>query len=155
MTTNQQLIAHFYTCFQQKDYRGMQACYHPDAVFNDEIFKNLNGVQAGQMWEMLIKSGKDMQLTFSDVEGNPEGGSANWVAVYTFSKTGRKVTNVISAEFQITDEKIIRHTDSFDFKSWARQAFGLTGFLLGGTAFFRNKVAATAMQNLQKFIQTH
>ena len=133
----------------------MQECYHPNAVFNDEVFQNLTGIEAGLMWEMLIKSGKDMKVTFSDIEGNPEGGSANWVAVYTFSKTGRKVTNIISAEFDIADGKIMKHTDSFDFHRWARQAFGLTGFILGRTSFFRNKIRDTARENLQKFIGQH
>ena len=40
---NQLLLEHFYTCFQNKDYAGMQACYTDDATFSDEEFDNYRG----------------------------------------------------------------------------------------------------------------
>lgn len=58
MTQNENLINTFYTCFQNKDFRGMQACYADNAVFSDCIFQKLNSSQVRSMWEMFCKNGK-------------------------------------------------------------------------------------------------
>jgi ketosteroid isomerase-like protein len=153
--TNEQLIQNFYKAFQNKDIAGMKACYHPEITFNDEAFKNLKGKQASAMWDMLIQGGKDMRITFRDVKANDSSGSAVWEAFYTLSLTGRKVHNIISAKFEFKDGKIINHQDKFDFWRWSRQAFGLTGWLLGWTPILRNKVQKTVGERLQKFITNH
>ena len=55
--------------------------------------------------------------------------------------------------FEIKDGKIIKHTDDFDFYKWAKQAFGITGVLVGWTVFFKNKVRVKALEGLKKYIQ--
>lgn len=153
MSINEQTIQTFYTCFQKKDYKGMQACYADDATFSDSVFVGLNAAQVRAMWEMLIRRGKDLQLEFSNVFADAQSGSAQWVATYTFSATGHKVINRIQARFEFRDGKIIRHTDSFDFYTWARQALGVTGLLLGWTSFLKNKVRQGAMKNLAAYME--
>lgn len=151
--SNQVLIETFYTCFQNKDYQGMQACYADDATFSDEAFQNLNAAQVRAMWEMLIRRGKDLHLEFGQVSANDTSGSAYWEATYTFSATGRKVVNKINASFELEGGKMKKHLDHFDFYSWARQAFGPIGVMLGWTSYFKNKVRTTAMENLAKFME--
>ena len=131
----------------------MQSCYADTAVFNDAVFKNLNSVQVKAMWEMLCKRGKDLQLEYDNVVATENGGSAHWQATYTFSATKRKVINNINAEFEIENGRIVKHTDSFSFYTLAKQAFGITGILLGRTSFFKNKVQKGAMTNLQTFMK--
>ena len=47
---------------------------------------------------MLCKNAKDFSLTFSNIQLlDEEYATCNWVATYTFSKTGRKVVNNIKA----------------------------------------------------------
>ena len=152
MEENRILLEKFYSAFQKKDFKTMQACYALDATFNDEAFSNLNGKEAGKMWEMLITRGKDLELKFEILEATENGGKARWIAKYTFSKTKRLVINEIIGVFEIKNGKILNHADHFDFYKWARQAFGLTGLLLGWTTFFKNKVQKTAMESLKKFI---
>lgn len=153
MNANEQLIQNFYTCFQQKDYKGMQACYADDATFSDAVFKNLNAAQVKAMWEMLVSKGKDMRIDFGQIEANGNTVRAHWDAYYTFSSTGRKVINKIDATFEIENGKIVKHTDHFDFYTWAKQALGLNGLLLGWTSFLRNKVSTQAMKNLDSFMR--
>lgn len=153
MHPNENLIHAFYQAFQRKDYETMKKCYHEDAVFNDEAFRGLNACETGKMWEMLIKSGKDLELEYSGVEADDKQGKAVWVARYTFSKARRKVVNRIEAAFEFQDGKIVRHTDRFDFYRWARQALGLTGLLLGWAGFFRNKVRAGAKERLREYMK--
>lgn len=153
MTSNQELISTFYKAFQNKDYTVMQECYAADAIFNDEVFKNLDAAQVKAMWEMLIKRGKDLQLEFKNIAADDISGSAEWTATYTFSQTKRKVVNRIKANFIFENGKIIKHTDHFDFYKWTKQALGLKGFLLGWTGFLRNKVRQTAMKNLEVYMK--
>ncbi|MCW5923500.1 MAG: nuclear transport factor 2 family protein [Saprospiraceae bacterium] len=152
---NEQLIRHFYESFQRKDYRDMAACYHPDATFRDEAFGLKNGKEIAAMWHMLCEAGKDLRVEFSSVQANENSGRAHWEAWYTFSRTGRRVHNVIEARFEFLEGKIIRHEDSFSFWRWSRQSLGATGLLLGWSGFLKNKVRSTAMSGLWKFIEKH
>ncbi|MGH1365732.1 MAG: nuclear transport factor 2 family protein [Calditrichia bacterium] len=151
MHSNAELIQKFYASFQQRDYRGMIECYHPDVQFKDEAFQ-LEGKSAGAMWHMLCERGKDLKLEYSGIEANDESGRAHWDAWYTFSQTGRKVHNSIDATFTFRDGKIIKHTDVFNFWRWSRQALGPAGMLLGWTPFLRNKVADGAQKSLNQFM---
>ena len=153
MTDNQVLIIKFYMAFQNKDFKTMQGCYADNATFSDEAFKNLNASQVRAMWEMLISRGKDLTLIFKNVQATPNGATAEWVAYYTFSKTGRKVENHIKASFIIENGKIVQHLDQFNFHKWSKQALGTVGLLLGWTSFFQNKVSETAMSGLADFMK--
>ena len=147
------LITRFYTAFQQKDFKTMASLYHPEARFKDAAFELNSGKEAAAMWTMLVTAGKDLRIEFRDVRADGDQGSAHWEAWYTFSKTGRKVQNVIEAQFEFKDGLIYRHTDQFDFARWSRQALGLTGWLLGWSGFLKNKVSSTAMKNLRRFME--
>lgn len=154
MHPNAQLIEKFYSSFQKKDAAGMLACYHPDVEFADAVFA-LKGKQAGAMWHMFCEGGRDLALTFGDIQADDARGQAHWEATYTFSATGRKVRNIIEAEFQFKDGKIIRHHDHFDFWRWARMALGPVGVILGWTPLVQNRVKRIGRGNLEKFIQAH
>jgi len=79
-------------------------------------------------------------------------GSAEWIATYTFSASGNKVVNKIKGNFVFENEKIVQHKDSFDFYTWAKQALGFKGLLLGWTSFLHKKVKQGARSNLLKFM---
>lgn len=155
MNTNEQLIQRFYTAFQQKDYQTMQDCYAENVTFDDPAFPGLVGKRAKAMWHMLVTAGTDLQLTFNDIKAGDTTGSCNWVAVYTFSLTGRKVTNRVQASFLFSNGKIIHHQDTFNFHKWASQAMGAKGLLLGWTGFFRKKVQTITRQRLDAFVAKH
>ncbi len=151
MHPNAELIERFYRAFQAKDGAAMAACYHPDVQFSDPVFTDLRGPRAGAMWKMLTERGKDLKLEFRDVRADDRKGSAHWDAWYTFTGTGRKVHNIIDAEFEFRDGKIVRHTDRFDLHRWAGQALGIAGTLLGGTSYLQNKVRAQAAKSLAQY----
>ncbi len=150
MHPNEELITRFYEAFAARDHEGMAACYHEDVRFSDPAFPDLRGARAGAMWRMLCERGKDLVLTFSDVQAGNESGSTRWEAVYTFSLTGRKVHNRIQARFRFRDGRIVEHDDSFDFWAWARQALGPPGVLMGWTPLLKGKVQRTAGAQLDR-----
>lgn len=153
MNANEQLINHFYTCFKNKDFKGMQACYADNATFSDAVFKDLTAAQVKAMWQMLISKGKDMRIEYAQISADEKTGKAHWDAYYTFSSTGKKVVNKIDASFEFENGKIVKHTDDFNFYTWAKQALGTTGLLLGWTGFLKKKIQTTAMANLEKFMK--
>lgn len=152
MNPNEQLITNFYKAFQKRDYKTMQACYSDNATFSDEVFVNLNAKEVRAMWEMLITRGKDLQLEFKNIRADEKTGSAEWVATYTFSATGKKVVNRINASFVFENGKIIKHTDHFSFYKWSSQALGFMGFFLGWTSFLKQKVRSQAAKSLSEFL---
>jgi len=149
---NALLIAKFYAAFQNKDYKAMQDVYHGQATFRDPVFKTLNSPEVRAMWQMLSLSGSDLRILCDHVEASEQAGSCVWEAWYTFSRTGKKVHNVIKANFQFRDGLIVKHEDSFDFWRWSRQAFGVTGLLIGWTPVFQEKVSSMALAGLKKFM---
>ncbi len=155
MNQNEQLIHDFYSAFQKLDWQSMQQCYSPDIHFSDPAFSDLKGNEAAAMWHMLCTRAKDFELSFSDVQADDSQGSCCWKATYTFSQTGRKVQNVVFAQFQFVDGKIVRHSDHFSFWRWSRMALGPVGLWLGWSGFLKRKVQHQALNGLRLFMRRH
>ena len=148
--TNNLLIEKFYSSFAAGDAGGMVSCYTDDIVFKDPAFGELKGGDAKNMWRMLLKT-PGIKITTHNITADDTTGSADWVAEYTFSLTGKVVINKVHADFIFSNGKIVKHTDYFSFWRWAGQAFGLKGLLLGWTPLMRNKVREQALARLRKF----
>lgn len=144
------MIEKFYASFAARDAEGMVSCYADDIAFEDPAFGPLKGNDAKNMWRVLLKN-PDIKVTCSNVKADDKSGSADWVAVYTFSRTGRKVTNRVSAQFVFNNGKIVTHKDRFNIWRWAGQAMGLKGYLLGWTPLMRNGIQKQAVALLIKF----
>jgi ketosteroid isomerase-like protein len=145
--------ARFYDAFAARDWRTMGALYAEDAVFSDPAFPQLDAPGVRAMWRMLVTRGTDLALTYEVLEESASAAHVRWVARYTFSQTGRKVVNNISATLQLRNGLIVQHVDSFAFHRWAKQALGPAGALLGWTDWFQRKVQTRAAASLQQFIQ--
>jgi len=148
-------IERFYAAFAQLDGDTMQACYAPDAHFEDEVFTLDGPRQIGGMWRMLCETTKAKGLPHWKLDvSQVTDRSAHWDAHYLFSATGRKVLNRIDASFEFNASGlIVRHRDRFDFWAWSRQALCAPGVLLGWTPFLRNKVRAQAAGSLKRFLE--
>jgi len=123
MTTNEKLLHQFYTAFQQKDYKIMQACYAENANFSDAVFTSLDAAHVRAMWEMFCVKSKELDIEYGNIAANDKRGSAEWIATYIFSATGKKVVNHITADFTFKKGKIVKHIDEFNFYKWATQAW--------------------------------
>jgi ketosteroid isomerase-like protein len=149
---NETLLQTFYDAFDKHDGDRMAACYAPDARFSDPVFTDLRGDEPGAMWRMLTGRADDLRVELLEHEAGDERGSARWLANYTFTQTGRHVTNDVRATFRFSDGLIAEHDDEFGFHRWARQALGPTGLLLGWTPIVRNATRRRARASLDEFI---
>ncbi|REG99552.1 nuclear transport factor 2 family protein [Flavobacterium aquicola] len=155
MNSNEQLIHKFYSAFASADAKAMCECYHPNIQFQDPAFGVLKGSDACQMWKMLLEKSKgNIKIEFSDITADEHTGIAKWIATYNFSKTNRKVVNLVHAQFQFHDGLIIKHTDYFDIWKWSKQAFGFKGFLLGWTGFMQKQIQKQAVASLKNYTKT-
>ena len=149
--TTREVAERLYACFAKRDGDGMAALYAPDARFSDPVFPSLDGAGAGAMWRMLAERAKDFSLQVDGIEADGEVARVRWTARYVFSATGRNVTNKVSSTLRVKDGKIVEHRDAFDFRAWARQAFGLVGMFVGGRGFFQRRVQQKAADNLAAY----
>ncbi len=147
-------LTSFYQAFQKEDGEAMASMYHENAKFSDEVFRNLNAKEAGAMWKMLIERAKgDLKIEFHSIVEGDNSATCIWEARYLFSKTGRRVHNIIRSEMKFKDGKIIDHKDSFNFWLWSRMALGMPGLLLGWMPIIRIKTQRMARKGLDVFIK--
>lgn len=151
MHRNAALITRLYSALAASDGATMGACYADDARFSDPAFRNLDADGVRAMWAMLCSRASDLSVEVRSIEADDSRGRARWVATYTFSKTGRKVRNVIDAEYEFRDGLIVRHTDRFDLWRWAGMALGPKGWLLGWTPLVQNAIRREAIRTLDAF----
>lgn len=153
MHPHQELLTRFFEAMSRRDAEAMGACYHPEAMFMDPAFGRLNHDEVYAMWRMLMGRAKGMDMTFEVLHADDGSGAAHWEPIYTFSKTGRTVHNVIDSQFGFLDGLILAHRDRFDLWRWSRQALGLPGLLLGWSPYLKTKIQAEARGQLAKFME--
>ncbi len=147
------LIERFYRAFNEGDGNTMAACYAPDVRFSDPAFGELRGREAGAMWRMLTSRSEDLEIELPEHDADETTGTAHRIARYTFS-TGRPVVNDIQARFRFEDGLIAEHDDRFPFYTWAKQALGARGTLLGWTPILPAIVKKTVRGRLDEFNTT-
>jgi ketosteroid isomerase-like protein len=150
---NAELIARLYAALARRDAAAMGSCYADDARFDDPVFRQLDADGVRAMWHMLCERATDLSIEASGIEADATHGKARWIATYTFSRTGRRVRNVIDAEYAFRDGRIVRHTDRFSLWRWAGMALGLKGALLGWAPPVREAIRREALRGLEKFRQ--
>lgn len=143
----------FYDALVARDWKVVGSLYADDATFNDPVFTHLQAAEVRAMWRMLLTRGKDLTVVYEVLNETQTAAQVRWTATYTFSQTGRKVVNVITAALSLRDGKIVRQVDAFDFHRWSSQALGPIGVLLGWTPWLQRKVQRQAMAGLHSFVR--
>lgn len=151
MNEHLELIDRFYRALSRRDAESMIACYHAQSRFEDPVFGPLDHADAVAMWRMLCERGKDLRFVASGLYATDLEGGAHWEAKYTYGATGRRVINRGDAKFIFRDGQILHHVDEFDLYRWMRQALGITGALIGWSAFGRRVVRRRARGALARY----
>ncbi len=144
---NAALLEKLYSSLDQRLDAVMADCYHPEATFHDIAFDLKGKNQIRLMWRMICSG--DIRTTFKVTEANEEGGTVQAIDNYTFTETGRRVSNRIESRFRFRDGLIFEHRDRCDPKEWAKAALGgVLGFFAGRFHFLR---AWKAREKLRRF----
>ena len=156
MQTPEQVIENFYSSFQKLNAAGMNACYTRDISFFDPMFDLLQGDEVRAMWEMLCANAKDFTLSFSNITDlGDDYYTCDWIANYSFSKTGKMVTNKVKAHMKIENGIITEHSDAFSLHAWSKQALGFSGYLFGWNSYYRRKIKNNARRSLLAYMQNN
>jgi hypothetical protein len=101
---------------------------------------------------MLCAKSSDLRVEYEIVSHDESKVQVKWQAYYTFGPAARKVHNTVVADLVVENEKILRHSDQFDFWKWSSQALGPVGLLFGWNHLLQRKVQAGAKKSLQIFL---
>lgn len=146
-----QIIETFYNAMANADVEGMIRCYHEKIQFHDPVFGSLSGAEVPDMWRMILSRNIRVKVLVTNIRSTDNTGYADWEASYVFSRTAKNVINKISSNFEFEDGKIIKQNDHFDLWKWSRQAFGLSGWLLGWTSIYQRKLQKRSRTLLEGF----
>ncbi|KAG8793616.1 hypothetical protein FRC16_010881 [Serendipita sp. 398] len=157
VTSGEQLVEKYLAAYKAYDLAAMDACTDPEFTFSDPAFPSLNSKQAKGMFSMFVNNREKnkMELEYKDIKKgiNDLTYTATYTVRYIF--TGRPVTNVIQSTFTIspTSNLLLSQVDAFPFYTWAKQALGLPGLLLGWTGYLQSQVQHNAGQSLEKYMK--
>jgi ketosteroid isomerase-like protein len=149
---NAAVIQRLYEALDNQDGEAMAACYTADARFTDPVFVDLEGREVGAMWRMLCERSDDLSVDLVEHGAEGDDGWARWIADYTFTQTGRHVTNDVRAAMRFRDGLIAEHRDGFSLHRWTRQALGTPGLMLGWTPLVQRPVRRRARESLDEFL---
>jgi ketosteroid isomerase-like protein len=143
----------FYEAFALGDWHTMGMTYARHATFSDPVFPLLSADEVRAMWQMLLSRAPELSVNYNIVAESEDAARVVWVARYTFSQTGRPVTNRVVTEMRFAAGRIVQQVDRFNLWTWSRQALGLQGLLIGWTPMLRDRVQKQAASTLRKFVQ--
>ncbi|PVF96937.1 hypothetical protein CPB86DRAFT_786428 [Serendipita vermifera] len=152
--SGKELVERYLSAYKSLDLKAMEECMDPEFTFSDPAFPLLDAKHAKAMFSMFI-NGRDtnkMEIEYQDIAKSSE--DLKYTATYTvrYLFNGRPVTNVIRPTFTISPSSnlFVSQVDDFPFYPWARQALGLSGWLLGWTGYLQSKVQETAAAKVNK-----
>jgi len=145
MHRNAVLLQRLFVSLNGHNDQAMAECYHPGARFRDIAFDLQGKKEIAAMWKMICAG--DIQAKFEVIHADDREGHVKVLDEYTFSDTGRKVSNPIESRFEFRDGLIAVQTDTCDPVAWAAMAIGgFTGFLAGRIRGLRSWKARKKLQ---------
>ncbi len=156
MHPNALLLQRLFSSLNQHDHEAMAACYHSRATFTDIAFDLRGKEQIHAMWHMICQPDdhtSDIRAMFHVIHADDRSGWVNLIDDYTFSSTGRPVTNVIDSHFTFENDLIMRQRDFCDPRAWAAMALGGVRGLFAAQFHFLRSLKARQM--LLRFVDKH
>ncbi|HEY5634196.1 MAG TPA: nuclear transport factor 2 family protein [Burkholderiaceae bacterium] len=146
------LVRRYFDALARLDGEAMAACLHPLASYTDPVFPDLRGDEVGWRWRALTGGATDMHLAYDILFGDERKAQVQWQASYRFAASGRKVSNRVLTTLTFWDGKIVRQTDEYDFRRWARASLGAPGWLLGWLPALQRAAQRRARSQLRNSI---
>jgi hypothetical protein len=99
------------------------------------------------MWRMLCERTHDLEVVLLESDAT----TAHWAATYTFTGTGRRVSNDIRSRFAFEGELIRDQVDTFSLRRWGAQALGTRGTVLATIGLLGRAVQREARGSLERY----
>jgi hypothetical protein len=154
-------LERLYQAFERLDGDMMQACYAPQATFDDEIYSLHGAREIGGMWRMHCRSARvrsrgGFRLEVGQFHMDGSRARVRWEVQYRYGEGNRDVFNRVDAEFEFdADGRILRHRDRYSFGRWARQALGWPALVFGWTPLLRWWTRKRAASKLARYLSHH
>jgi len=146
-----EFLLDFYAAYSNGKIDEITNYYHNDVEFYDHAFGNLNKKELTSMWNMLFKKAfKNLKIEVSNIRVENGIGYAHINCNYIYLLTNKPVHNIIDTVIEFQDNLIIKQTDIFSLKKWAKQSLGWKEGLLANTSFFKTKLQKRTKKALEK-----
>ena len=145
----------FYSAFARHDTKTMTDLYvdSNEPIFSDPIFQNLTSREVKGMWQMLVSAGHDLGIQYQIESSDNNTATVYWTADYTYSSTGRHVTNHVRSTLFVQNGKIVNQVDEFDLCAWTTQALGtVKGYM---ACYFPSSLRSQARATLEQYLKAH
>lgn len=153
---NIKVLQEFYRAYEKRDLDEIAKFYHSDVEFYDHAFGILNKKELISMWSLLFNNAfKDLSIEVSNIKVENGKGFAHLECEYIYTLTNRKVQNIIDTTIEFKGNEIIKQTDIFNLKDWAKQALGWKEGLLAGTSYFKIKLQNQSRKALANYMKTN
>lgn len=150
MSKKIEIVKEFYEALNKRDYKIVNGLYHSEAKYRDEIF-DFNGIEIHALWYNATLPEMDISVKLESIREEGDKVITEWEMRYTLDIIKRRINLKEKGVFEFKDEKIYRHTDTYDFWAWCTQAFGAIGRVMGWSNWLRNRVRNQA----RKSVLTH
>lgn len=142
------LLARFFGALAARDAARLAGCYHPLATYSSPLFPDLRGALPALMWRLALDRAPDLRIDWDVAFADPRKAQVKWTARWRQGTTERRLA--VASTLSIWDGRIVRHVDEFRFPSFAAQALGVRGRLLGWNAAWRRRLQRRVRAGLEQ-----
>lgn len=147
-----QVVSSFFEALGKGDFASVQTLYATNGMYNSPIYKGISGYEAAGMWEMLYRDSKSMVINYKVLGASRKKVRVFWTLNYV-TKRNKRISTEIRSAFEVDNNQIYSHTDSFNFTGWIKQTLGTLPWLFCLTDITQTKVRERAEKKLNDFVR--
>jgi len=147
VSINTEKVKEFYEALSRNDYEALIRLYHPDATYTDELF-SFKGKEIHALWYAATRPAMKLEVECLAIEEVNDRVQTKWKMGYTLDVINSRIELEEIGIFVFEGEKIMEHSDEYNFREWCTQAFGIIGTLLGWSSWLRNRVRKQARKSV-------
>lgn len=149
MDQNEQIIIKFLESFSQRDFDEMNKMYSDEIVYFDPKIGLIREGMVKNLWKNQFENAKNFSFTYGDVvKVDDEYYTCENLILYRHPQTNRIMKDKRKSFFRMENGKIVEQSDAFKLYGWNRQAFGISGWILGWNTAFQKRVRNKILREL-------
>lgn len=148
--TPQETIMAFFEAYSRRNTGDMCNRYSSLIYYSDPVFGLLKDEQVIKMWQFRVANSNELSLIYGNISDRGDNYyTCEWTATYRFAPTGKKIIHKAKAYMKVEDGIITEHSDAYSFYKWIRQAYGISGWILGWSSVYKKRVRKKLLEQLQ------